>query len=351
MNLTEKILYGAIVAESIYTSEYVDNCNWGDNSSALLLTTDSLKEKKEIDKLDIIHKLIEWLENGKYSSERLVKPDFTTVETIIVYREKEKLIPSLDGASAENVIGRLLALLPFLKDKTFLERKQMITDCVEVTQSNSLSLICAVVLMELLFKSVEVKEKGEELYQVNVIDNSKIKSIEEKEKIFDRHALLEETRGKVDLSKTEDILQNVERALKIVASRANETETEIYYNVDFVKDIVEYVDENEIYGDSNDFLNRTFLNDINLITTMMCLNINETQLSLNDRIDNVITNALWYSTRKNTYEECVDLAITDRKSPATVFLTGCFSALFHDFDENHVNKLLNKKYLQDILNN
>lgn len=350
MDLITEITYAAIVAESIYTSEFKDKACWGDNSSALILTRESFKEKNSLDKEDVTLKLIDWLENGTYSSQRLVNPDKITVKALLEYKSTSSVTPSIDGASSENLIGRLLAVIPFIKDKSFKERKDIITECVKVTQDNPLSLISSVVLVELIVKTIEAKLKGEVLFERKVKENVSVQTVKEKEEIFDRSSLSEEI-GKygLDAQATVENIKNTEKILKMVASRMKKDETEVIYHVDFMEDVMNYVDEEEIYGDINtkDFLNRTFLNDVSLLTNKICLNLEESQLSVNDRIDNTICSAFWYSTRKDTYEECVDMAITAKKPPSTVFLTGYLSALLHGFNTDYINNLIDKKTLTD----
>lgn len=162
-----------------YGSHRVPEGTWSDDTSLMIATMDSIKEKGEIDFEDVMCKFTEWVNYAKYTAtDELFDIGISTNKAILNFKRGEKAIDCGTRGIYENGNGSLMRILPFvyyLKFANFSdeEKTTLINQASSLTHGHEISQLGCKIYADYVNLLLDGVDKIEALTLLKKIDYNK----------------------------------------------------------------------------------------------------------------------------------------------------------------------------------
>ena len=159
-----------------YGSHRVPEGTWSDDTSLMIATIDSIKEKGEIDYEDIMYKFTEWIDYAKYTAtDELFDIGISTSKAISNFKRGEEAINCGSKGFNENGNGSLMRILPFvyyLKCNNFSEEEKndIINKASSLTHAHEISRLGCKIYNDYITLLLDGIDKKEALNLIKQID-------------------------------------------------------------------------------------------------------------------------------------------------------------------------------------
>ena len=176
-----------------YGSHKVPEGTWSDDTSLMIATMDSIKEKGDIDFDDIMYKFNEWVSYAKYTAtNELFDIGISTSKAISNFKNGKKAIDCGTRGINENGNGSLMRILPFvyyLKFSNFADKEKttLINQASSLTHAHEISQLGCKIYTDyitLLLEGVDKEQALTLLKEYNYYDYYSSDSIKVYERIL-----------------------------------------------------------------------------------------------------------------------------------------------------------------------
>ena len=167
-----------------YGSHNVPEGTWSDDTSLMLATMDSIKEKGNVDFEDIMYKFTEWVDKAKYTAtNKLFDIGISTSSAIRNYKLGNKATECGMRGINENGNGSLMRILPliyYIKINNIEgdEKVKLINQASSLTHAHEISKLGCLIFTDYILLLLDGVDKDEALRLVKESDYSKYYSLD-----------------------------------------------------------------------------------------------------------------------------------------------------------------------------